>query len=111
MQPIAITKERTFDKRFSFCSLVTDLDEYQEMVTSAKRAGFDGDDVEFLYSDNSQKNNLDGFAGFNRFNADATGEYLVFCHQDVLFSFDNRKVLENQLAELGLTIEHSYDQL
>ena len=100
MKPISITKYKNYSKRFSICSLVTDLDEYQEMIDSAKKAGFDGDDVEYLYSDNSQQNTLDGYSGFNRFNDEATGEYLIMCHQDVLFNFDTRRVLDDRIAEL-----------
>lgn len=100
MQAVAVSKHKNYSKRFSICSLVTDLDEYQEMLNSAKKAGFDGDDVEYLFADNTQGNTLDGFSGFNRFDAEATGEYLIMCHQDVLFDFDTRQVLEDRIAEL-----------
>lgn len=101
MQPISIPKNKIYPKRYSICSLVTDLNEYREMVDSAKRAGFDGDDVEYLFSDNSERNTLDGFSGFNRFNDEATGEYLIMCHQDVLFNFDTRQVLDKRIEELN----------
>lgn len=100
MPAVPISKHKIYSRRFSVCSLVTDLDEYQEMIDSARKAGFDGDDIEYLFSDNSQQNTLDGFSGFNRFNDEATGEYLIMCHQDVLFNFDTRQVLDDRIAEL-----------
>jgi len=87
--------------KFSFCSLVTRIDEYHEMIASAKQAGFDGDDVEFLYIDNSNENLCDGFSGYNRFLLEAEGQYIVYCHQDILFEFDRREVLEERIREIN----------
>ena len=96
-----INKEkRDYRIKFSFCSLVSRLDEYQEMVDSAKAAGFSGEDVEFLYLDNSIENIYDGFSGFNRFLIEARGEYIVYCHQDILFEFDKRETLEERINEI-----------
>ncbi|MFT4020746.1 MAG: glycosyltransferase family A protein [Acinetobacter sp.] len=71
-----------------------------EMVESAKRAGFDTDDVEFLYFDNKNSNQYDGYSGINRALREAKGEYLIFCHQDILFQYDSREDLENNLKQL-----------
>lgn len=98
-----LNPQEEFSKRFSFCTLVTRYDEYLEMVDSAKQAGFSGPDVEFLYFDNKQSNQYDGYSGINKAIRMARGEYLLFCHQDILFKFDNRKKLEKLLIELNDT--------
>lgn len=90
-----------FEKKFTFCTLVTRFDEYMEMVESAKKAGFDGNDVEFLYFDNKNSNQFDGYSGINRAIKEAKGEYLIFCHQDILFHADKRHDLELKLKELS----------
>lgn len=97
--PKSIEKSAVFPLKYSFCSLVTDIDEYNEMVASAKKLGFD-DDVEFLYVDNSASNELDGFSGYNRFLIEAKGEFIIFCHQDVLFEFDDRVCLERRIDDI-----------
>ncbi len=100
MNPKSIQHEAIFKFKYSFCTLVTNVNEYHEMVASAKRAGFD-DGVEYLFIDNSEKNEFDGFSGYNRFLIDAQGEFIVFCHQDILFEFDNRSVLEERMEALS----------
>ena len=99
-QPKPITGALIFNKKYTFCTLVTDFDEYQQMVSSAKNAGFDSDDVEFLYFNNQSGNHFDGYSGINRAFREAQGEYLIFCHQDILFHDDKRNVLDECLAEL-----------
>ena len=88
-----------FKFKYSFCSLVTDVSEYHEMVASAKKAGFD-EGAEFLFIDNSIKNEFDGFSGYNRFLMEAQGEFIIFCHQDILFEFDDRQALEKRIDEM-----------
>ncbi len=86
--------------RFSICTLVTDLDEYSEMVASFRERGFAGPDCEFLYLDNSASNAFDAFTGYNLFLMRASGDYLILCHQDVLLLDEGRSALEQRLAEL-----------
>lgn len=86
--------------RFSICTLVTDLDEYAEMVSSFRERGFGDPDCEFLYLDNSASNAFDAFAGYNLFLTRAAGDYLILCHQDILLLEDGRSALEARLAEL-----------
>ncbi|MET1112723.1 MAG: hypothetical protein ABWX67_14480 [Allosphingosinicella sp.] len=86
--------------RFSICSLVTDHDEYAEMVASFRERGFGGDDCEFLYLDNSEGNNFDAFAGYNLFLTRASGDFVILCHQDILLLEQGRAALEQRLAEL-----------
>ena len=86
--------------RFSICTLVTNWDEYREMVASFERRGFVGPDVEYLYLDNAHGNRHEAYGGYNVFLAAARGDYVVLCHQDVLLLEDDRAVLERRLAEL-----------
>lgn len=85
---------------YSICTLVTDLDEYREMVASLKRGGFGGSDCEYLYIDNSRGNAADAFQGYNRFLTEARGTYILLCHQDILLLEDDRASLERRLQEL-----------
>lgn len=96
----------SFQKKFTFCTLVTRPDEYKEMVTSAEQKGFLANDVEFLYFDNKNSNQFDGFSGINRAIKEAQGEYLIFCHQDILFKYDHRQKLEACLKQLNALDEN-----
>jgi len=87
-------------KTFSFGTLVTNIEEYKRMVASAKSAGFDDKSSEFLYLDNSIENKYDGFSGFNHLNIQATGKYLIFCHQDIIFNDDDKNVLIERISEI-----------
>lgn len=69
---------------YSFCTMVTDLAEYRAMLAAFAAKGFTEADCEFLYIDNSQRNRLDAFAGYNRFLQQGQGRYIVLCHQDIL---------------------------
>lgn len=95
-----IDSEINFEKKFTFCTLVTKLDEYLEMVDSAQKKGFCGD-VEFIYFENINSNQSDGYSGINRAVKEAKGEYLIFCHQDIIFHSDDRNLLEEKLKELN----------
>mgnify|MGYP003609189567 CR=1 FL=1 len=95
-----IQSDFNFECRFTFCTLVTKKDEYNEMVLSAKSIGFDKDDTEFIYFDNINSNDFDGFIGINHALKVSKGEYLIFCHQDILFNHDKRNQLEKCLSEL-----------
>lgn len=97
---IKISGELEFAKKFTFCTLVTRFDEYLEMVESAKKKGFDGSDIEFLYFDNKNSNLYDGYSGINYATRLAKGEFIIFCHQDILFNCHNRTHLEQKLQEL-----------
>lgn len=91
-----------FTKKYSFCTLVTNFDEYLEMIQSAQAAGFDRDDVEFFYFDNIGENSQDGFSGINKAFTNVRGKYLIFCHQDIVFKFDNIDKLDQCIAELEM---------
>ncbi len=90
-----------FQKKFTFCTLVTNEKEYLQMVESAQNIGFVGEDVEFIYFNNKKDNCFDGYSGVNHAIRNANGEYLIFCHQDLLFKYDDRADLELCLQELA----------
>jgi len=85
---------------FSICSLVTNLDEYNEMIRSFKKAGFEDNICEFIYIDNSNENIYDGYDGLNQFLNLAKGQYIIQCHQDILLNFDNIDILKQRIKEL-----------
>ena len=88
--------------RFSVCTLVTDLAEYQTMLNSFLRAGFKDEFCEFIYVDNSQMNKYDAYAGLNKMIRAASGKYIILCHQDVELNFDNLEVLEERIKEVNV---------
>jgi hypothetical protein len=87
-------------KEFSICTLVTNLQEYQEMLESFQNAGFHKDNSEFLYIDNSQENKYDAYEGLNYFLNKANGTYIILCHQDILLEFDDITVLRERIKEI-----------
>ena len=101
VQPMRITERaHTNETRYSICTLVTDLQEYREMVRSLESGGFGPRDCEYLYVDNSQGNTADAFAGYNLFLTHAQGRYIILCHQDILLLEDGRARLDARLEEL-----------
>lgn len=87
-------------RNFSICTLVTNFDEYQEMIATFENAGFNDDITEFIYVDNSNDNSDDGFSGLNKFLNLATGKYIILCHQDILLKYDHIDVLNRCITEL-----------
>ena len=86
---------------YTFCTLVTRPQEYQEMVQALVAKGFTTEDCEFLFVDNSVDNRFDAFSAYNRFLQEAQGRYIVLCHQDILPLDDGRAELDKQLEELN----------
>lgn len=70
------------------------------MLASFRSRGFDGDDCEFLWVDNSRGNAQDAFAAYNTFLLEARGQYIILCHQDVLLLESGRRELDALLSEL-----------
>lgn len=91
---------QNFEKKetIQFVTLMTRFDEYQEMVNSAKQAGFE--DAEFLYFNNKESNEFDGFSGINYAIKHCTSKYLIFCHQDILFNHDTKDTLLARIKDL-----------
>jgi len=85
---------------FSICTLVTRLQEYEQMVASFVQAGFSPTTCEFLYADNTQANAFDAYSGLNTMLQQAKGKYVILCHQDILLEFHRREELEQRIEEL-----------
>lgn len=90
-----------FSQKFEFFTLVTRFEEYKEMVNSAKKSGFDRNDVSFTYFDNKNKNEFDGFSGLNEALRSSNAEYIIYCHQDILFNYDDYNKLINCIEKLN----------
>lgn len=85
---------------FSIGTLLTDCGQYDRMLRSFERNGFDAEHAEFLYIDNRQQNSLDAYQGLTLLLARSAGEFVILCHQDVELLEDGREQLEARLAEL-----------
>lgn len=85
---------------FSICTLVTNHAEYTAMVQSFVSRGFTTETTEFLYLDNTIKNDWDAFQGIKRFLLMARGTYIIVCHQDIRLLSDDREILEKRLMAL-----------
>jgi hypothetical protein len=90
--------QRTID--FSICTMVTNREQYEEMLSSFARNGFHAPNCEYLHVDNSRQNQLDGYAAMNVFLRAARGRYVIICHQDVVLMEDGYAELSARLAEL-----------
>lgn len=90
-----------YNKLFSICTLVSDMDEYNLLLSSLKSAGFDDENSEFIYVNNSNGNKYDAYDGLNQCLNKATGKYVILVHQDVEFKFDNIDVLIEKIDEIN----------
>jgi len=86
--------------RFTIATLVTDMDEYNQMLASYQRAGFTEDITEYIYIDNIGQNSFDAYEGLNLFLQIAQGEYIIICHQDVLINYDDVNALNVQIEKI-----------
>lgn len=86
--------------KYSICTIVSRMEEYQEMVRSFRGIGFRAPDCEFLYIDNTQGNKFDAYRGNNLLIDLARGDYIVLCHQDILLLDHGREQLDAVLDEL-----------
>ena len=86
---------------FSVCTLVTQKNEYSEMVQSFVDKGFDDSNSEFLFVDNSTENRFDAYDGIRKFLKYAQGTYIIISHQDILLKYDNIDTLKERLDELN----------
>jgi hypothetical protein len=85
---------------FSICTLVTRMDQYEEMLRSFIDAGFSQDKCEYLYIDNSKENIYDAYGALNVFLQSARGKYIIICHQDIELIYDKIDDLEQRICEL-----------
>jgi hypothetical protein len=81
-----------FLKKYTICTLVTDMQEYEEMCQSFQEKGFTDSNTEFLYIDNSTTNKYEAFGGLNKLLTMAQGQYVILCHQDIIVHDDEQKL-------------------
>jgi hypothetical protein len=100
MKDISIAKEIDYvaDSNYtlSICTLVTDSSDYQLLLNSFLKAGFNEKNCEFLFIDNSN-NKYNAYSGINKFLATAKGKYIIICHQDIEIKYDNYEMLMEQI--------------
>jgi hypothetical protein len=99
-EPISIVDIKESGVVYSICTFVTRFDQYKDLIRSFVDHGFSYDDCEYIYIDNSERNQYDAYRGINKFLTAATGTYIIICHQDVLLIDDGRQKLDVVLGEL-----------
>lgn len=100
MVPRKIESTYQFKYQYSICTLVTDQEQYQEMMESFIQAGFNTTLCEFLIADNTRGNQFEAYRALNRFLQEAQGRYIIVCHQDILINYDQEAVLKERISEL-----------
>lgn len=98
MQHSDVNDLPSFNLKFSICTLVTNLVEYEEMKNSFLQYGFN--DCEFLIADNSKGNKNNAYQAIRKFFNTASGQYIILCHQDILIK-SNVSQLEKCISELN----------
>jgi hypothetical protein len=86
---------------YTICTLVTDLVQYEEMVSSCLDKGFTPPDCEYIYLDNSRGNKYDAYAACNKFISAARGSYIILCHQDIILLEDGRSKLDSIVQRMN----------
>jgi len=87
--------------KYSVCTLVTDSNEYEKMILSFQKQGFNSNNTEFLYISNINNNQYDGYSGLNHMLNTANGKYVILCHQDILLRYDDESSLNKCISELN----------
>jgi len=90
----SVSPQVKWDKVFSICTMVNDWVEYEAYQQSWLRMGFGGKDCEFLVSDNSASNKLDGFQSSRLFLDQARGQYIIMAHSDSRPEVNKDKMLK-----------------
>ena len=85
-------------RSYTIATLVTDRDQYDAMKKSFADFGFA--DCEFLYVDNTGANQTCAFQGLNQVLNQASGDFVILCHQDVRLFDDGRSELDARLDQL-----------
>jgi hypothetical protein len=86
--------------RYTLATLVTDHAQYAEMLASFRAGGFESEDCEYLFIDNSQTNKACAYRGLNAMLNSARGDLVILCHQDVRLLSDDRITLDTRLTDL-----------
>lgn len=86
--------------KYSICTLLTEIDQYKDALSSFRSAGFVEPECEYLYIDNTVDNKYDGYAGVNKFLQTSKGDYVILCHQDLVLHRDNKEKLDSLIDEI-----------
>ena len=71
-------------KTFHICTIVNNVEQYQEMLSSFVHAGFDETCCRFSFFDNCSTNTYEGYSTFNCVMENTEEPYIIYCHQDIL---------------------------
>ena len=96
----SVSPQVKWDKVFSICTIVNDWVKYEAHQQSWLKMGFGGKDCEFLVSDNSASNKLDGFQSSRLFLNEARGQYIIMAHSD-----SNPGVTKDKMLKLLRNLE------
>ena len=96
-----INKTDKWKYEYAFCTLVTSEQEYAEMLASLEKKDFTNENSEFLYIDNINVNTYDAYSGLNKMLSLSNAKYVILCHQDIRFDFDNIDTLKNRILEIS----------
>lgn len=86
---------------YSICTLVTNKQQYIDMLESFKDAGFTEDRCEYMYIDNTEQNKYDAYSGVKQFLNLAKGKYIILCHQDLILHKDKVEKLDAVINEIS----------
>lgn len=86
--------------RYTIGTVVSDWSQYDAMQKSFIHAGFSQRDCQYLPLNNVGENNFDLFSGGNTILSQASGDYVILVHQDVLCTPDNREKLDQCIVSL-----------
>lgn len=89
-----------YQYEFSVFTLVNDQDQYEKLLNSFDKAGFNETNSEFCYLDNRTNNAHDGYSGLNKAIHISKGQYIILIHQDVRLKFDNINDLRQKIQEI-----------
>jgi hypothetical protein len=98
--PMESTPRAAYRHVFAICTLVTDIAEYDRCRATFAKNGFNPDNSEFLWIDNTQRNEFDGYSGITEFVRRSSAKYVVICHQDIALLEDGFDALVARLSEL-----------
>ncbi len=86
---------------FSICTLVKNKDNYSRLLESLKKNNFINDYDVILSIDNSFQNQHDCYSAIRKFVENATNEYIVLVHDDVIIN-NSRDELISQIKKIEL---------
>jgi glycosyltransferase involved in cell wall biosynthesis len=86
--------------KYSIGTIVSNWIQYDAMQKSFIAAGFPQSECQYIVINNVGKNNFCMYSGGNTILSQATGDYVILVHQDVVATPDNRSKLDQCIEEL-----------